>query len=83
MESSWRRNVIDWGLGDLGIGLAARMLDLPNWCVTDQGQPSFFAFNRFTIRTDPWLVVVGVPQLKAIPGSNFPYGIPVEPDTPL
>jgi hypothetical protein len=80
---SWGQNVIDMGLMNLGMSLAAPMLLFPGFILT----------NRVIGATDVW--VVGLPtgpdQPYVLPigpvshpvGAHFPYGHLVPPDVPL
>lgn len=83
MEHEWGRNVFDYGLGNSGCTLAARLPSpLSTIMVTNErmpvGQarawgilPDMDAWTPFNIGR------VGDPN------GHFPYGHPVEPDAPV
>ncbi len=80
MESKWRQNIPNYGLGWTGATLASRFLNDPQFVITNT--------NRFggacTMRVRLPSVTREYYQfdfLCGIPaGSHFPYGYAVEPD---
>ena len=83
MDHSWGRNVVDYGLGDLGITVCSHMLDLPGRVLTNLLTPSSGLPVYFFIPLDTGLVFYLSGNVSRVPGSNFPYGHPVVPDVPL
>jgi hypothetical protein len=83
LESNWRWNVWEYGLGDYWVGvkqvLAARILEgfFKNYVVVKFAQGPLYGLyvkNAVTQQYDgPG--TAGIP-----PGSHFPYGYVVEPD---
>lgn len=80
MENSWGRNVQDYGLGDIGATVCARWLFDPNVIITNADhiwETGIFALWHLPdMVTDHYVSSTG----SGIPHTNFPYGIPVEPN---
>lgn len=83
MESSWSRNVADYGLGSLGATLAARLPTTFRYVmnVTRPDFPGYHIEAEILLDIDAPITFSIVPNVGG--HNHFPYGIPVEPDIPL
>lgn len=82
MESSWRSNVWDIGLGGAGCTLCAPVLDIPGLVVTNGSSvnPEWMSFWLTHADTQRWEEVIFDKSVFA--PLNFPYGYHVAPDVP-
>lgn len=80
MASSWRENITEQGLGDLGAGLAARILGLPENLYLVNGDPlsPTAVVWRVPLDTEPDLAYGFGVVVKV--SASFPYGYPTPPD---
>lgn len=84
MASSWSDNVQRYGLGQTGCTLAARVLNQPGEVVVTNAagfSPAIFPV-AWSLPTGSTQVYTFVFLFKS-PGTNFPYGLLVEPDVPV
>lgn len=89
MESSWRRNVWDFGItaplpssgeGNGEIGLAATLLLNDHFFITDIHLADPSVVPVFAKQSGSSACVIVFDLIKAAGKTHFPYGIGVEPD---
>lgn len=83
MESSWGRNVSDYGLAWTGATVCSRWLADPSVILTNEALPNPNLAREWQILTDVSFPYVTA-ALGKVPGHpHFPYGYDVEPNVPL
>jgi len=82
LESRWRRNLFNIGLGDFGTGLAARTDGFfpPNYFIVQRPLLDPNILVRVPLDTEPDTPYDVIQRLRLRP--HFPYGFAVEPDRP-
>lgn len=84
MESSWHRNVVDYGLcGWPGFSVCARMLDQPPGYILTNAVSAIPELAVSFILPDTADHPYGFGLVSGGFGLHFPYGHRVEPDVPL
>lgn len=83
MESSWRSNVWEKGLGYTGATLAASVHGTGGvaW-ITNQPAPPGFVW-WWDVPSDTSDLAYNLEERHGAVGFSFPYGIAVDPDVPM
>lgn len=83
MEHEWGRNVVKFGLGDLGAAMAGihHGFTPPYYVIHTPVGPFYRVTQYVPTNTSPTYVYFAIPKPHAHP--HFPYGEVVDPDAPL
>lgn len=80
MESSWRQNLIDYGLGAAGATLCARVVTVSTTEVITNAEDGSGLIDWWLILPDTAGLAYFHFPVSAPKHGRFPYGVPVLPD---